>query len=123
MRSRRTRQGPGFRAFFILVRINPCLPRSIKMRLLRRKYLLRADVGHVVRCFTDLDYIHGVMTNLCEEEKAEIRIEKRGDALYFAGKEPLLKMTKFSAQRAHRFTSELVPISEQLKRFGNITIS
>jgi len=90
------------------------------MKILTRKYKVKANINHVFFCFTDIDYIHKEFNRLAKGEG--IRSVKNNLELEIKGKKSLFKLKAVEEEAPNYFEAEITPTSKQLMKFGGVVI-
>ncbi|MEW8050083.1 MAG: hypothetical protein AB2792_08280 [Candidatus Thiodiazotropha sp.] len=91
------------------------------MKLFSRKYQLKADKDHVIRCFTGLEMVAEAISNIHRDGRVKSVV--KSDGLYLMTKEPMIKITQFAVDSKGMYSAQITPISKSLKRFGDVIIN
>ena len=91
------------------------------MRILTRKYTIKASIERVFYCFSDNDYILKEIKRL--NKNNDIKVIKKDQALVIKGKSPLFSLKPLEVKEPILYTAQITPIVKNLLRFGNATIT
>lgn len=91
------------------------------MKILSRKYNIRADINHVYYCFSDMDYILQEINRLNDSD--QIKVVKKNNELLFKEKKNLFTIRELESKRPEYFKSQITPITDNLVRLGIATIT
>ncbi len=91
------------------------------MKLISRKYLLKADIDNVVRCFTELESVAESISYV--DKEARVRPEVKRDGLYLIAKKPMMKVARFTVCPDGMYSTRVTLLSESLKRFGELIVN
>ena len=90
------------------------------MKLLKKTYNIKAELEHVYKCFSDLDYILREINRLKNND--ELKVTKNGDEIIFKRKTELFSLKEIEKSEPSSYKSEVIPLDEKLMRFGKATI-
>jgi len=91
------------------------------MKLLTRKYNIKANIERVFYCFSDTDYILQEIKRLNKNNK--IKVVKKDQMLEFKGKSTLFRLKKLEVKEPFLYRAQIIPIDNTLLKFGNATLT
>jgi hypothetical protein len=91
------------------------------MKLLSRKYQIKADIDHVIRCFTDFETIAKAITDI--EPDGRVKPAVKSDGFYLAAEKPMIKISQFATDSNGIYSARITLLPEQLKRLGDAVVS
>ena len=90
------------------------------MKLLKKTYNIKAELEHVYKCFSDLDYILREINRLKNND--ELKVTKNGDEIIFKRKTKLFSFKEIEKSKPSSYKSEVIPLDGKLMRFGKAII-
>ena len=91
------------------------------MKILTRKYNIKANIERVFYCFSDTDYILKEIKRL--NKSNEINVVKKDQMLEFRGKSTLFILKQLEAKEPVFYIAQITPIDKILLKFGNATLT